>query len=77
MRLRGASASVDISVPLAGTAVVQQASVELHFTNSIALRKSRSVLSLRLNEATLAQVSLDPAESVGVVTVNLPAENPD
>jgi cellulose synthase operon protein B len=73
-RLTGDTSSVDISIPLAGTVVVQQTSVELHFTNSIALKAGRSVLSVRFNEATLAQVSLDPAQPVGVVTVNLPAE---
>jgi cellulose synthase operon protein B len=74
VRLKGDTSSFDLSIPLAGTAVVQQASVELHYTNSIALRTGRSVLSIRLNDATLAQIHLDPAQPVGVVTVNLPAE---
>jgi hypothetical protein len=74
MRLTGEASSFDISVPLAGTVIVQEASVELHFTNSIALRSGRSVLSVRLNEATLAQIALDPARPVSVATVNLPAE---
>jgi hypothetical protein len=73
-RLKGDTSSFDIAIPLAGTVAVQEASMELHFTNSIALRPGRSVLSIRLNEATLAQVALDPAQPVGVVTVNLPAE---
>jgi cellulose synthase operon protein B len=74
VRLTGDTASFDLSIPLAATVVVQEASVELHYTNSIALRTGRSVMSIRLNDATLAQVALDPAQPVGVVTVNLPAE---
>jgi cellulose synthase operon protein B len=74
VRLTGDSASLDISIPLANTVVLQQTSVELHFTNSIALKPGRSVLSVLFNEATLAQVALDPAQPVSVVTVNLPAE---
>jgi cellulose synthase operon protein B len=74
VRLKGDTSSFDLSIPLAGTVVVQQASVELHYTNSIALRTARSVLSIRLNDATLAQIHLDAAQPVGVVTVNLPAE---
>jgi cellulose synthase operon protein B len=74
VRLTGNTSSFDLSIPLAGTAVVQQASVELHYTNSIALQRARSILSIRLNDATLAQIHLDPAQPVGVVTVNLPAE---
>jgi cellulose synthase operon protein B len=74
VRLKGDTSSFDLSIPLAGTAVVQQASVELHYTNSIALQRPRSILSIRLNDATLAQIHLDPAQPVGVVTVNLPAE---
>lgn len=74
IRLTGETSSFDIAIPLAGTAVVQQASVELHFTNSIALQRGRSVLSVRLNEATLAQIALDPAQPISIATVNLPAE---
>jgi cellulose synthase operon protein B len=74
VRLTGDTASFNLSVLLAGTVVLQQASVELHYTNSIALLPGRSVMSIRLNEATLAQIHLDPAQPVGVVTVNLPAE---
>ena len=74
VRLKGNSASFDISIPLADTVAIQEASVELHFTNSIALLKGRSVLSVRFNDVTVAQVALDPAQPVGVVTVNLPAE---
>jgi cellulose synthase operon protein B len=72
VRLRGDTASFDISIPLVRTAVLQAASVELHYTNSIALQTARSVLAVRFNEATLAQIHLDAAASVGVVTVNLP-----
>jgi cellulose synthase operon protein B len=72
IRLKGDTSSFDISIPLAGAAVVQAASVELHYTNSIALKTARSVLAVRFNEATLAQIHLDAAASVGVVTVNLP-----
>jgi cellulose synthase operon protein B len=72
VRLRGDMASFDISIPLVRTAVLQAASVELHYTNSIALLTARSVLAVRFNETTLAQIHLDAAASVGVVTVNLP-----
>jgi cellulose synthase operon protein B len=74
VRLRGGTASFHLSIPLAATVALQQASVELHYTNSIALLPGRSVMSIRLNDATLAQVHLDPTQPVGVVTVNLPAE---
>jgi cellulose synthase operon protein B len=74
VRLTGATASFNLSIPLAGSVVLQQASVELHYTNSIALQPGRSVMSIRLNDATLAQIHLDPAQPVGVVTVNLPTE---
>ena len=74
IRLTGETSSFDTSIPLAGTVVVQQASVELHFTNAIALQRGRSTLSVRLNEATLAQVALDPAQPISIATVNLPAE---
>ena len=72
VRLKGDRSSLDISIPLARTVVVQAASVELNYTNSIALQTARSVLAVRFNEATLAQIHLDAAASVGVVTVNLP-----
>jgi hypothetical protein len=72
VRLKGDTASFDISIPLARKVVVQAASVELDYTNSIALQTPRSVLAVRFNEATLAQIHLDAAASVGVVTVNLP-----
>lgn len=74
VRLTGQTASFDLSIPLAATVVLQQASVELHYTNSIALLQGRSVMSIRLNDATLAQIHLDPDQPVGVVTVNLPPE---
>jgi cellulose synthase operon protein B len=74
VRLKGDRASFNLSIPLAATVELQQASVELHYTNSIALLPGRSVMAIRLNDATLAQVHLDPSQPVGVVTVNLPVE---
>lgn len=74
VRLRDESGQQDFFISMARTAVVKDAIVSLRYTNSVSLRPGRSVLAVRLNETTLAQIKLDPAQPIGEAKVRLPAE---
>ncbi len=72
--LRDASTGIDISVPISGRLKLDSITLTLTFTSSIALDPATSVLNVRFNEATLAQVRLDPLSPVATAQINLPVE---
>lgn len=74
LRLRDEAGEQAFFIPLAATAVVRDMILTLRYTNSVALRPERSVLAVRLNEATLAQIRLDPTQPSGEARVRLPAD---
>lgn len=74
MRLQDASRAADLFVPIAATSTVEDAVLSLSYVNSASLMPGRSTLSVRLNEATLAQIPLDPVQPQGTARVRLPAE---
>jgi hypothetical protein len=74
LRLNNATASADLFVPLSDIAKIDDATIDLTYTNSIALVAQRSALSVRFNETTLAQVRLDPNQPTGSATIRLPRE---
>lgn len=73
LRLRDEAAEQAFYIPLAATAAVRDMILTLRYTNSVSLLPGRSVLAVRLNEATLAQVRLDPAQPSGEARIRLPA----
>ncbi|KAI5916038.1 cellulose biosynthesis cyclic di-GMP-binding regulatory protein BcsB [Thauera sp. 2A1] len=74
LMLQGAAAARDLYIPLSPAVDMREATVELKFSNSIALVSGRSTLAVRLNDLTLAQIPLDPKQPVGTARVRLPAE---
>jgi hypothetical protein len=74
LRLRDASNEVDIFVPLSETVEMVDAILTLSYINSIALLSERSVLSVRFNEATIAQVPLSAELPQGTARVRLPQQ---
>ena len=74
LMLQGAAAERDLYIPLSPAVDMREATVELKFSNSIALVSGRSTLAVRLNDLTLAQIPLDPKQPVGTARVRLPAE---
>lgn len=74
LMLRDASIASKISVPLSSRLKLKTVTLTLNFTSSIALKPETSVLAVRFNEATLAQIRLDPKSPVGVAKINLPIE---
>jgi hypothetical protein len=72
--LRDQTTATRISIPLSARLKPKSMSVTINFTNSIALIANTSVLAVRFNETTLAQVHLDPNNPAGSVKVALPAE---
>lgn len=74
LRLTDANKAVDLFVPVAGTVMVEDATLSLRYVNSVALLGGRSVLTVRLNEATLAQIPLRPDQPQGRATVRLPSD---
>lgn len=74
LRLLGAAAERDLYVPMSPAVDMREASLELKFSNSIALIPGRSTLAVRLNDVTLAQIPLDPKQPVGTARIRLPVE---
>jgi len=74
LRLEGAMAEFDLSVPLAGGLVVEKATLDMRAVNSIALLKQRSVMAIRFNNATIFQQALDPQLPNFRPQVDIPAE---
>ena len=50
LRLGDVSGNANLFIPLAQAAVVKDAVIDIHYTNSIALQVNRSVLEIRLND---------------------------
>ncbi|HLO75992.1 MAG TPA: cellulose biosynthesis cyclic di-GMP-binding regulatory protein BcsB [Magnetospirillum sp.] len=74
LRLRDDASQQDFFISMARTAVVKDAILDLHYINSALLKQGRSILSVRLNETTLAQIRLDPTQPMGQAKLRLPAE---
>ena len=74
LRLEGAMAEFDLSVPLAGGMDVQKATLDMRAVNSIALLKQRSVMAIRFNNATIYQQALDPQVPNFRPLVDIPVE---
>lgn len=74
LRLTTASRAADLFIPLVSTAVLKSAVVDIRYTNSIALLTKRSILEVRLNDTTLAQLHLDPQQPMGQASIRLPGE---
>ncbi len=74
LTLTGLSTETDLFIPLSPAVELQKAVLELEYVNSAALIAGKAYLSVRFNEATLAQVALDPRHTRGTVSVALPAE---
>jgi hypothetical protein len=72
--LRDQNTMTKISIPVSGRLKPKSMSVTLNYTNSIGLSASTSVLAVRFNETTLAQIRLDPNNPNGSAKVNLPVE---
>ncbi|HBC55872.1 MAG TPA: hypothetical protein DCZ03_01790, partial [Gammaproteobacteria bacterium] len=70
--LRTANGNYDLYFPLPRRIDVDQLELELHFTNSIALEKPRSVFQLKLNEHTVTQFYLDKHNPQNSVRIRLP-----
>ncbi len=70
--LRTAEGNYDLYFPLPQRIEVDELELELHFTNSIALEKPRSVFRLRLNEHTVTQFYLDKHNPQSSIRVKLP-----
>ncbi len=74
LRLRDASNELDIFIPLSETVEMVDAILTLNYHNSIALLSERSILSVRLNEATIAQVPLSAEQPQGTAKIRLPQQ---
>lgn len=72
--LHDQTTTAKISIPVSARLKPKSMSVTLNFTNSIGLIASTSVLAVRFNETTLAQIRLDPNNPNGSAKVNLPVE---
>ena len=72
--LHDQTTTAKISIPVSGRLKPKSMSVTLNFTNSIGLVASTSVLAVRFNETTLAQIRLDPNNPTGTAKVTLPVE---
>jgi hypothetical protein len=74
LRLHDSATGSKIAVPFSARLKPKTVTLTLVFTNSIALDPTTSVMSVRFNEATLAQIRLDPKSPVGTAVINLPVE---
>ncbi|SHO57506.1 cellulose biosynthesis cyclic di-GMP-binding regulatory protein BcsB [Vibrio quintilis] len=72
MRLAGESAGETLTIPLSPLVEVTSATLRLKLTSSIALQKRRSILSVRLNNATIAQIAFDPEKPDLSADIKLP-----
>ncbi len=72
--LRDSSNVAQIAVPISGRLKPKSMALTLTFSSSIALKPETSVLSIRFNETTLAQIRLDSRSPVTTARINLPVE---
>lgn len=72
VRLEGSFASQRLNVPLADGVEVISARLNIEATSSIALQKQRSILNVRLNNATIAQIPYDPDTPILTTEVDIP-----
>ena len=70
--LRGAKASLTVSIPVPERWRIHEATLHFAFVNSSSLLSQRSLLVTRLNDHVLAQVTLEPRSPEGEVDVGLP-----
>ena len=74
LMLRDASMNAKIAIPLSARLKLKTMTLTLTFTSSIALKPETSVMSVRFNETTLAQIRLDSKSPIVTARVNLPVE---
>lgn len=74
LMLRDSEATRDIYFPVSSRLDVSGLALDLALVNSIALVPGRSVISVRLNEATLSQLRLDPEQPILRAAIDLPPE---
>ena len=74
LRMEGAVAEFELSVPLSGGLKVEKATLDMRAVNSIALIRQRSVLAVRFNNATISQIALDPNAPNFRPEIDIPAE---
>ena len=74
LMLRDASMNAKIAIPLSARLKLKTMTLTLTFTSSIALKPETSVMSVRFNETTLAQIRLDSKSPIVTARVNLPVD---
>ncbi len=74
LRLKDATSGSRISIPLSSRLKLTSMQVNIVFTNSIALHAPTSSLAVRFNEATLAQIRLEPNNPTGTAKINVPVD---
>ncbi len=72
--LHDQTTTAKISIPMSARLKAKSVTLTLNYTNSIGLVANTSVLAVRFNETTLAQVRLDPNNPTGSVKVAIPVE---
>jgi len=72
IRLTDVTSSVDLFIPVSSMVELRGARISLRYTHSIALRRERSLLLVRLNDITVAQIPVDPAQPGGVARFSVP-----
>lgn len=74
LRLQGKKVERSLSIPLSNTAVVRSATLDLKAVSSIALIEQRSILNVRFNNATIAQIRYNPNSPRLSRQIELPVE---
>ncbi|WP_289031328.1 cellulose biosynthesis cyclic di-GMP-binding regulatory protein BcsB [uncultured Paraglaciecola sp.] len=72
LRLEGQSAASTLSIPLSSTHKVKSASIHIEAVSSIALQENRSLLNVRFNNATIAQIPYSPQQPFINKTIVIP-----
>ncbi|EHQ53354.1 celB protein [Ectothiorhodospira sp. PHS-1] len=72
VRLTDVTSAVDLFIPVSDLVTMHDARVELRFVHSIALLAERSFLLVRMNDITIAQISVDPLQPRGTARFMIP-----
>ncbi|MEW9799390.1 cellulose biosynthesis cyclic di-GMP-binding regulatory protein BcsB [Alteromonas sp. CYL-A6] len=72
VRLQGLYDERTVQIPLASTYRVTEATLKIFAANSIALMEDRSILNVRFNNATIAQIAYDPNNPSLISDVTIP-----
>lgn len=73
LRLEGKKAEAFLSIPLSSVAKVTSATLDLKAVSSVALVNGRSILNVRFNNATIAQIRYDSEAPNLTSTVTIPS----